>query len=471
VALYGPRCARMLTAEKQVLLNGFLGQLPPRVALRLAEAVEVDRLIGGSLLPHEEILRALRPQLRRAPENDRVLTPLRLFVRPFEDLLIDGERPAKRKGRIPRTIVEPLWCWLGEQLMRERHVAFVESLKAAIVANMPEEIESILADFHREAAAALARALADGRERAAVAIRLGGVTALEDVREIAILLAAADEVTAIQRQLPKPIPLLSDDVSSFVRQTYERLVVANPELASYVPLIVMGRLERRWEVLRLAAAISGKSTDTLISNTDLGVAGENLLSDLDLYVSKIKTARPLDFDCEVLLANLAAFAELSSGMVKELQIRRDGRWGQRLAKHRADVSSTMETLIARAPKEVFTALPPPKSGVARPPRPLDLSRAPDPVKIERALRFARMLVHSRPFSMAAAFSARLNEVVDELSAELRSFSEDMLREMRSADVEHRDRAHRYFEVTVEISGLVLGEEEADFLRRRGRVAA
>ena len=79
----------VLTADKQVLLSGFLGQLPEHIAARLAKAVEVDRLVGGTGLPHEEILRALRPQLRHAPVPQRLPTPLRLFCRPFEDILVE----------------------------------------------------------------------------------------------------------------------------------------------------------------------------------------------------------------------------------------------------------------------------------------------------------------------------------------------------------------------------------------------
>ena len=98
-----------LTADKQVLLSGFLGQLPDHVAARLAKAVEVDRLIGGTELPHEEILRALRPQLREVPQPQRVATPQRLFCRPFEDLLVEPERSFKQKGRIARSSISPVW--------------------------------------------------------------------------------------------------------------------------------------------------------------------------------------------------------------------------------------------------------------------------------------------------------------------------------------------------------------------------
>jgi hypothetical protein len=232
----------------------------------------------------------------------------------------------------------------------------------------------------------------------------------------------------------------------------------------------MGRLERRWEALKIAATISGKSTDTLISNTDLGIVGEILFNDLDHHARQIHAVRPSEFDCDALLANLAAFAELSSGMVKEFGIRRDGRWGQRLAKARSDVSETMETLLARAPKEVTAALPPAKpGGFTKGPRPLDLSRAPDPEKAARAKRFAQLLVHSRPFSVAAAFSAKLNEIVDDIAVVLRSVSEEMLKETRDAAPDAQQQVRAHFQLVLELCELILGEEESDFLRRRARV--
>lgn len=103
-----------LTVDKEILLKGFLGQLPNQVVSRLAKAVEVDRLIGGTALPHDEILRAMRPQLRgTGSPTRRVPTPQRLFCRPFEDLLVSGERKAKQKGRIARSSVDAVWNWLA----------------------------------------------------------------------------------------------------------------------------------------------------------------------------------------------------------------------------------------------------------------------------------------------------------------------------------------------------------------------
>ena len=127
----------MLSADKQLLLSGFLGRLPAHVAARLAKAVEVDRLVGGTGLPHDEILRALRPQLRTAAERVRMPTPLRFFCRPFEDLLTSAKRRVKQKGRIARASIEPVWSWLANELMPELVLLLAKIRSRARVMALP----------------------------------------------------------------------------------------------------------------------------------------------------------------------------------------------------------------------------------------------------------------------------------------------------------------------------------------------
>src|SRR5882672_2915069 len=122
----------MLTANKQLLLTGFLGQLPENIARSLARAVEVDRLVGGTALPHEQILSALRPQLRHAARRQRTATPQRHFCRPFEDLLVNS-RKLKQKGRIARSSILPVWRWLQTDLMVDRHKTLTDAIRDAIL--------------------------------------------------------------------------------------------------------------------------------------------------------------------------------------------------------------------------------------------------------------------------------------------------------------------------------------------------
>src|SRR6185312_4535295 len=156
----------MISADKQVLLTGFLGTLPGSVAARLAKAVEVDRLIGGTDLPHDEILRALRPRLRESSQRFRMATPLRFFCRPFEDLLVSAQRDTKQKGRIARTSIELVWTWLSGELIPHRHRELGDAMRDAILYGRDKELEQKTAELWAESAAALKAALSGEKKQA-----------------------------------------------------------------------------------------------------------------------------------------------------------------------------------------------------------------------------------------------------------------------------------------------------------------
>src|SRR5262249_43334523 len=364
----------------------------------------------------------------------------------------------------------PVWGWLASELMPARHRELCEALRDAILHNREPEIAEKSAELWADASTVLLPALAGEKKKIAAARKLGGMAAAENAEEIALVLSRAADINELQKRLPKPIAGLTDEDTVYLRGLFDRLSDSAPACAPYVPLIVMGRLERRWEALWLTGILSRKSDDTMISNTDLGVVGELLFSDLDTYVKQIQSFRPFDFDADSMVAFLAAFAELSSGMVKELGIRRDGKWGHRLAKDRGAVAQVVEGFLERAPREIHAALASVKvGGFGKSPKPLDLTRAPDSERVAKGMRYAHLMIHSRPFAVAAAFNAKLNETIDETASALRTYSEDMLREVRAAAPETRALIDAHLKVLLDFCSLVLGEEETEILRRRTRM--
>jgi len=62
---------RNLSPRARARLVKFLSGLPELLCARFAHAVELDRVRGGTGLPHGEILEALRPSLRRLYEKQK----------------------------------------------------------------------------------------------------------------------------------------------------------------------------------------------------------------------------------------------------------------------------------------------------------------------------------------------------------------------------------------------------------------
>ena len=233
----------------------------------------------------------------------------------------------------------------------------------------------------------------------------------------------------------------------------------------------MNRLARPWEALKLPLMISRRTQDTLIASTDMGLVGEIIFGDIESHATAILSAKHPNFDADALVAHVARFAELSTGIVKEVEMRRDGRWGQRLMKDRAAVAGVMENLVRRAPKEILAALPTQRSGgFSGGPRSPDIARPADPEKTGRALNYARLIVGCKPFAAAASFGAAVKDTNDEVSVALKRYTEDLVRELRASEGDKRANAEMYFAAAAELTAILFSAEEGEFLRRRGRAA-
>jgi hypothetical protein len=430
--------------------------------------VEVDRLAGGNGLPHDVILEALRPALRIAHSADRTMTPLRLFCEPFEDLLTTVVSKEKRKGRIVRGHVVPVWLWLSETLMPRETKSFVTAIREAILGYRTIEAKQHANAFWIAASEAIRSALAN--DRANTRRTLGSDLVVADAEEMALLLSAGGDVVDLQEKLPRGTPTLSEDLIWNLREIYERMVKTAPDAAPYVAVIAMNRLEHPWEALKLPLQISRQTSDTMISSTDMGLAGEVLLGDLDIHTNAIRAAKHPNFDPVDLAMHGREFSKISTGLVQEVELRRDGPWHTRLMKDRSQVAETMEGLMERAPREIIAALPVQKTGsYGGGPKAPDVSRAPDADKSERALRYARLVVACRPFAAAASFGAAQKDAYNEVCVHLKTYCDDIVREVRS-DGPKRAIAEQYFALAAEFTAILFSDEEAELLRRRGRAA-
>lgn len=458
----------MLPAQEK-LLRSLLSRLPPTVAQQLAHAVEADKLYDGKGLPHDVILESLRPVLRQTSPEGRILTPLRIFCQPFEDLLINAGGKAKLKGRIARESILPVWTWISNSLLPGEVQIYSNDVRQAVEKHDVTTAYVHASQFWLTVSATMRNALADAKMRAAARNELGDL-ALADAEEMALMLGIGNQVLDIQRRLARGTAALTEELIWSLRDTYEALLQTNADAAPYVTVVAMNRLAKPWEALRLPLMISRKKEDTLISSTDMGLAGELLFQDLEDYAFQIRAVRQPLFDVEVLIRNLTRFTELSSAVVKEVEIRRDGRWGQNLLKDRSLVGTTMDGMMQKAPKEILAALPMHKSGsYGGGPRVPNIEHMPDQAeKHDRAIRYAKLVVGCRHLAARASFGATHKDASDAIEKDLRVYNEDIVKLMRDPDEARRAKAEPFFQTAVETTAILFSEEEADFLRRRAR---
>jgi hypothetical protein len=249
---------------------------------------------------------------------------------------------------------------------------------------------------------------------------------------------------------------------------YEELAARKPELCPYVGLLVLGRLRRPWEVLRLAGITSSRLNAPLFSQHDMGLIGDILLADMENLALDIASVRPDGLDPDALLNKLDRFTQMSGGLVREIGSKRDGKWGQRLIKIRHLASDAMESLVTRAPREITAALPVLKLGAfgGRGPKRPDLARDPDPVKLDRALVWGKLLAGSTPYAGSGDFYQAHKDAFDEVSNFLLAYTESLVVELKTLDFEKRPRAQTFLSHTESLSAAILGHEEAEQIRRR-----
>jgi hypothetical protein len=460
-----------MAANKLDMLRAFLGALPAPMAARLAQAVELDRLNDGKTLPHELILEGLRPALRETESAKRTPTPMRAFCQPFEDLLVEERKGAKQKGRIARSSVTPVWNWLAQALIPDALSAYSIAVKTAVLGCRPEEIKTKTAEFWTAAAQAIRAKLETETGRRVARIALGSDAIVEDAREMALLLSVASVTGEFLDRLRDPLPSLNEETIQLFRETCARVAAIAPDAAPYLSVLVMNRLERPWEALRLPLTIARKAQEMPVASTDMGLVGEILFGDIESHAAAIRAARPDRFNADALVAHVEGFTALTAGMAKEVEMRRDEPSGQRLMKDRAGVGEVMDGFMERAPKEILAALPTQKSGsYAGGPKVPDVSRPADAEKSDRALSYARLILGCRPFAAGASFGTSLKNAEGEVIFALKGYNDEIVRELRAASGDKRINAEQYFTLAVELTALLFSPEEGEFLRRRGRAA-
>ena len=126
-----------MTSDGQAIerLREYLLTLKPEARSMLVQEFERNLLrgddSGGSELVLAELRRAIRAEARPEP---RIGDASRLFFAPVEPFLIDARADHKRIGRIARVSIEPLWSWIGRDLIPAEAKALSEDIGRALLA-------------------------------------------------------------------------------------------------------------------------------------------------------------------------------------------------------------------------------------------------------------------------------------------------------------------------------------------------
>ncbi|MBP5858079.1 hypothetical protein KAJ83_13755 [Marivibrio halodurans] len=460
-----------MSVDAAAQLTQFVRDLPEASLKKLAATIELDRGENRYGLPHDAIMRILRPRLAeiRAP---RIFTPQRILCVPFEDMLVIKDEGYKETGHILRASIMPMWSLLTEELIPEDWPALAEEFAESQKADQEDRRDASASAIWHSAAEALGAWVAEQEADPEVLRRaikkLGGTRVIEDIKEMAYTLEIADTLEAAKAGLPrKPILNLSQEQVVILKRYYDQVVEQNPGRELYFMLAIMGRLLQPFPILKLVRAITRKLDDTLASRSDLATVGNKVIRALEEDAEKVaRVAEETDSTEEELMSRTRRFAAAFKGITTDIGIRRDGDWGKRMYACRTMVSEAVEHMIlSDATQVVLSVLP--KSGTRAT---ADFSKEPDENRFERSERRARAIGEAMGIAEEIGLQSACASTVNELRKDLNNYAARIIARLPKTEDHERGNARAHLACAVRLIELITNSDEADLLRRRGNAA-
>lgn len=461
-----------LSKDKRARLAAFLGSLPEETAARLFAALEADRARGGKGLPHDALLDDLRGKLiaRDAAFPVRPPSAQRLFFTPFEDFLIAGRSGKKRRARIVRASIAPIWMMLTTDPACEGAARAAEGLNRAL-AEKSQSLPVFEARMFSEAKAGFDRLLghsSDRAFRADLSFRLGGEGALEDLEEIRMLIDAVPHLKALQAAFRRPVATLTEEDLYELRRLYAAARADKPETAPYLLLALTGRMGAPWRALAAAHHLARAGEDE-----GAAVVVEILFDELESAARGLSREAETDLDAGDASFRVRHFADFADGLGAEARRLGETVVLNRIAACRDVAGESLIRFCEQSLAALRRAMPTRHAGGSsrlmslRP----DYQRALPPKVASAAREAAAFLASAEESARRLGKSEQTRPVTSDAALEVERYAGDLVAEIRAAEAEDRTMAKRLMEHVLFVAEPLLTEASIDLLRQRALAAA
>jgi hypothetical protein len=449
-------------------LRDYLRELNPEARALLMAELERGRLRGDDLPAIDIILRELRdaaPAGHSLPP--RIGDPQRLFFAPFEPFLVDDRANRKHRGRIARSSIEPIWRWLGGDLMPGEFKAFAEEAGRLLLANETGKAEQLARAIQDSAVQHIAQMLAavdaDLAARRRLAGRVGTPQALEDLRDIVGVLKGREALAVLGTRLPLHIRNLADEQLDNVKALLDSTLAHQRDVFIYGLLLVMSRLGAPWHLIRLAVKAAESDKAARIAETPIAVAVTIVLDDIARQVAQLRREMK-GAEIARIVGLLKDIHDGIRGLRTELDLSGAQPWGRQLAAVRAEVSELIERDIAAAPGRVRRLLRPrPAKDIA----PGGL----DQIEVAEVEALIELVNACRNYASELAINEATLRVHSELQNCLDTGMTTLLDSLRQAPAGERKFRQSQVDAAVRFSAKMFGADYAALLVKAADVAA
>jgi hypothetical protein len=233
--------------------------------------------------------------------------------------------------------------------------------------------------------------------------------------------------------------------------------------------MLAAQMAQPWMVMRIICEVMDKPTERYLADSEMAFFGERVMAEID---AALKAIAKIELDGGPAAGIAAAkLAELVTHQTHELEtcvdLSKAHGWGQRIAKQRLALASTVEGRLKDAERQTKEALPTQPSKVARVRRLIPrLSHPPDMRQVGRAITLLTFAQEVRSSANYGGFASARGKLVETLSGHIDNYVEEVLDLIKTGDAESEEAAYAFLEVCAQLNGLVQGEKSAALIRRR-----
>jgi hypothetical protein len=349
-------------------LRDYLRALTPEARAMLIAELERGLLRGEEVAGNDLVLQELRRAIRGAEQAaPRVGDAARLFFAPLEPFLTDDAVDHKRVGRLARVSLDPIWGWIGRDLMPAEARTLSEDINRALLADDRLKADQLTRVLQERAIQRIRETIdavaGDEKARRRLAVQVGTPRALDDLNTVTRVLAIRDVLGNLARRLP-------DHTRAFEREQIDAVkalldgatsprspdgAARKADVLLYGLVLVMGRIEAPWQLIRIASRAAESDDTARVSETPFAVAVTIVLSEVECMVRELRVQLKAHRPVTSLLKRLH---DAARGLRTELDLSVDSPWSRQLTTIRTEISNLLKTEIDAAPGRVRRLLRP-----------------------------------------------------------------------------------------------------------------
>ena len=352
-----------MTSDRPVVerLREYLQELSPEARAMLIAELERALLRGEDEAGNELVLQELRRIIRGGGEpTPRIDHMARRFFMPLGPFLVDGPADHKRLGRLARLSLDPIWQWIGCDLMPAEAKAFTDDIERAFLAADPVKADQLMCTLHDRAIQCMTEAIAglDSHEKAGrrFAVQVGTPRAVDDVATMTRILTIRDRLADLGKRLPDHFRAFEHEQVDQVKNLLEAAKKPlqrdarqqRKDVMLFGLIMVLNRLALPWQLIHMATRVVESDDVAFIAGTPYAVAVDIVLNDLEHMIAELraelKEGRPV-------ASLLKSMHDAIRGLRTEMDLSVDSPWSRQLAAIRSAVSNLltaeMETTTGR----------------------------------------------------------------------------------------------------------------------------